>query len=298
MSLTFGSLRSTAAKQASKESLCNSERMQTSNLEQRGNKLQVICSLGNEIFEESCSFSISGCATFQVRAINVENNNTLIFVRFFKNCQEDGLTYSITLSSDILSIVKKTLVSDDGTWHLIKEGNLLPDLDISIVMDTVHVSSFEALYNDTELTDFELRGEDGSVKVHKAVLAASSNVLRRMLSGSWRETTEGRVDVPGTSVQTLQQFKDYIYLRTLPDTGLEQILLLASYYMIPSLEQKCVNKLMSSLKAQNACDQLEFAVKHKLTRLVLAIFDCVQSGQVDVTEMRQHFLNYQDNICE
>ncbi|CAG5015131.1 unnamed protein product [Parnassius apollo] len=168
-------------------------------------------------------------------------------------------------------------------------------------MDTVEqhvVTSFETLYDDTELTDFELRAEDGSVKVHKEVLAASSPVLRRMLSGSWRETTEGHVDVPGTSVQTLQHFIDYIYTDTLPHTGLEQILLLGSYYMIPDLEQRCVNTLIKSLSAQNACDLLEFAVKHKVTGLVLAILDCVQSRRVQVTDMRQHFLNYQNNNCE
>ncbi|CAK1584230.1 unnamed protein product [Parnassius mnemosyne] len=266
--------------------------MQIRDLVQRGNTLQFNCNVGNRIYEVSPEFSISGF-TFHIMAINVKDvtNNVLILVRFFKNCLEDDLTYSITISSNKLSIAAKRFLSDYN-YHLIKEDNQERVFDISVVMDTVHVSSFKALHDDTELTDFELRGEDGSVKVHKAVLAASSDVLRRMLSGYWRETTEGHLDVPGTSTQTLQHLKDYIYLRKLPYTGLEQILLLASYYMIPGLEQKCVNELMNRLTAQDTFDLLEFAVKHKITRLVLAILDCVQSRWVKVTDIRKHFLNY------
>ncbi|CAK1584251.1 unnamed protein product [Parnassius mnemosyne] len=246
---------------------------------------------------------ISGCTTFQVKVLEVkmQSSHTAmchILVRFFKNCPKDNNTYSITLSSSKLSIAEKSFLSDDGTWHLIKEIDQVLAFDISVVMDTVHISSFEALYDDTELADFELRGEDGSVKVHKAVLAASSHVLKRMLSGSWRETKEGHVDVPGTSAQPLQHFKDYIYLRKLPNTGLEQVLLLASYYMIPQLEQKCVNKLVNSLTAQKTCDLLELAMKHKVNRLILAILEWVQNRGVEVKDMRSFFSSCTDNNCE
>ncbi|CAK1584229.1 unnamed protein product [Parnassius mnemosyne] len=273
--------------------------MRTRNLVQRDNTLEVTCSVKGEINETSPEFSISGCATFQLKAVSSNNcgcgnsylYENMILVRFFKNCQKDDLSYSITLSSKKLCIVEKSFLSDDGTWHLIKENYAESAFDISVVMNTVHVSTFEVLHDDTNLTDFELRGEDGSVKIHKAILAACSPTFRTMFCGSWRETTEGHVNVAGTSALTLRHLKDYIYLGTLPDTGLEQILLLALYYMIPDLEQKCVNKLVDSLTAQNAYDLLEFAVKHKVTRLVLAILDCVRGGKVEVNDMRQYLLN-------
>lgn len=270
---------------------------------QRGNTLEAKFAVTNYntpyITKTSNDHVINGAASFAVRVIAAQMHNghtniynNLIFVRFAKLHPEDDLAYTIRLSSTEFGITNKTFISDEGTWHLIHELKKQQfTFDVTVQMDIVPISSsFSSLHNDTDLTDFELRGEDGSVQMHRAVLAAASPVLRRMLGGTWRETTEGHVDVPGTSKLTLQHLKDYVYLHTLPDTGLEQLLLLAAYYMMPDLEQKCVDKLVNSLNANNACDLLEFAAKHKLTRLLLAILECVQNGAVKVSEMRDHHL--------
>lgn len=277
--------------------------MEAKNIVQRGNILQVRLGVTNYntpfATKTSPEYIISGSAIFQVKVIAAQVNNghtnvynNLLFIRFFKLHQDDDLTYAIKFSSSELGITNKSFISDDGTWHLIHDNRKQQyTFDVMVQMDIVpSASSFASLHEDMELTDFELRGEDGSVHMHRAVLAASSPVLRRMLGGTWRETTEGHVEVPGTSKITLQHLKDYVYLHTLPDAGLEQLLLLASYYMMPDLEQKAVDKLVNSLTAENACDLLEFAAKHKVTRLLLAILECVQSGVVKVGEMRDHFL--------
>ncbi|XP_068620442.1 kelch-like protein 3 [Battus philenor] len=277
-------------------------RMESRNLVQRGNTLQVNLTVTsyNTPFATKISpeYVISGATIFQVMTVVAQVNNghtamynNMIFIRFLKVRPDDELSYTISLSSKELKISEKRFVCDDGTWHLVHENRKQQySFDVSVVMDAVQVSSFASLHADTELTDFELRGEDGAVRVHRVALAAASPVLRRMLSGSWRETSTGHVDVPGTSARSLQHLKDYIYLQVLPDDGVEQILLLASYYMMPCLEQVCVDKLVGGLTAQNACDLLEFAAKHKLTKLLLAILDCVQGGAVAVSEMREHFL--------
>jgi hypothetical protein len=276
--------------------------MEVKNLSQKGNSLQAKFGVTNYnnpfITKLSPEYIISGAAAFQVKVIAAQVNNghtniynNLIFIRFQKYREADDLTYAIKFISTELEI-NKNFVSDDGTWHLISDNKKQQyTFDVSINMDIVpSASSFATLHEDMELTDFELRGEDGSVHMHRAVLAASSPVLRRMLGGTWREAAEGHVDVPGTSKATLQHLKDYVYLHTLPNIGLEHLLLLASYYMMPDLEQKCVDKLVSNLTAENACDLLEFAAKHKVTRLLLAILECVQSGAVKVDDMREYFL--------
>lgn len=278
--------------------------MEVKDLVQCGNLLQLKLGITNYntpfATRTSQEYVISGSAVLQVKAIAAQVNNghtnvynNLIFIKFMKYRPADDLTYTIKFSSAELGITNKTFVSDDGTWHLIHENKRQQySFDIKVTMDVVpRAGSFSSLHEDTELTDFELRGEDGSVHIHRAVLAASSPVLRRMLGGTWRETTEGHVEVPGTSRTTLQHLKDYVYLYKLPDsTGLEQLLLLGSYYMMPDLEQKCVDKLVSSLTAENACELLEFAAKHKVTRLLLAILECIQGGTVKVQEMRDYFL--------
>ncbi|CAH0401161.1 unnamed protein product [Chilo suppressalis] len=277
--------------------------MEVKDVIQRGNTLQAKFGVTNYntpfATKTSPDYVISGTAVFQVKVIAAQVNNghtnvynNLIFVRFVKLRQDDDLTYTIKFSSNELGIVNKSFISDDGTWHLVHDNKRQQySFDVTVHMDIVpSASSFAMLHEDTELTDFELRGEDGSIRMHRAVLAAASPVLRRMLGGTWREAAEGHVDVPGTSRATLQNLKDYIYLHILPNVGLEQLLLLASYYMMLDLEQKCVDKLVSMLTAENACDLLEFAAKHKVTRLLLAILECVQSGAVQVNEMRDHFL--------
>ncbi|XP_013137269.1 PREDICTED: uncharacterized protein LOC106102366 isoform X2 [Papilio polytes] len=265
-------------------------------LVQRGNTLQatlIVTNCNKEFQTKSSSvMTINGAAKFQVVLIVSCNQHiyyNLIFIRFYKVRKDDDLMYTITLSSSYLQIENKIFHADDGTWHLIKEIKARQySFDINVVMNIVACSTFAALYDDEDLMDFELRGEDGAVRVHRAVLAACSPVLRRMLSGGWRETTEGHVDVPGTSMKTLQDFKSYIYKHILPDAGLEPILLLASYYMMPGLEQMCVNRLVGSLVAENACELLHFAAKHRLTRLLLAVLDYVQRGVISVDDIRKH----------
>lgn len=287
--------------------------MDSKNLLQHGNTLQVtldvtFCKTPIETVV-SPEYIINGSAIFQVKAFcvfhrdrsygigyNNTNNSTtynnMLFVRFVKLREGDDLTYTLKFNSKALGITNKSFFTNDDTWHLIYESKD-PEysFDVTVKIDIVpSIGPFVSLYEDTELSDFELKGEDGSVHTHRAVLAASSPVLSRMLSGTWRESKEGRVDVPGTSKMTLQHLKDYIYLHTLPETGLEQLLLTASYYMMPVLEQKCVDKLVNTMTVKTAFELLEFATKHKVERLVLAILECVQSGAVKVNDMRDHCL--------
>ncbi|KAL0870063.1 hypothetical protein ABMA27_006225 [Loxostege sticticalis] len=230
-------------------------------------------------------YIISSSAIFQVK-----QQDGRWYFRFVKLHDDDPLTYAINITIEIFDINKK-FITNDGTWQEMVSRYIYP-FTVKVILDIFPGEcSFAPLHEDAELTDFELRGEDGSVHMHRAVLAASSPVLRRMLSGPWRESSEGVVDVPGTSRTTLQNLKDYVYLRTLPETGLEQLLLIASYYMMPELEQKCVFKILNSFTADNVYNLFEFITKHKVTRLLLLVLECIQTGTVDVKEMRNHLLH-------
>ncbi|CAK1550698.1 unnamed protein product [Leptosia nina] len=245
--------------------------------------------------KDSKEFIICGLCVFQIRSYSIisswftnSSRKCLFLIKF--SAQQIG-DFNLKLSSNVLGIENKCLLSQDGTWQLIgqiAEKNICEvEIDVTVTVDIVaHAGSFAVLYNDNDLTDFMLKGEDGSVQMHRAVLAATSPVLRRMLRGTWKETSEGHVDVSGTSKETLQHLKNYLYLHTVPEVGLEQLLLLAAYYMVSDLERKCVDKLMIKLKAENTVDLLQFAVKHNITSLVLSILDCVGCGAVSAREIR------------
>ncbi|KAF9803555.1 hypothetical protein SFRURICE_008710 [Spodoptera frugiperda] len=242
---------------------------------------------------------IGGVVSFQIKVVTAITSdehsrmtvyNNLVFVKFVKRRQNDELNYVMKLTSPELDVEDQRFTSDDGTWHLINESRRQQlAFDITVLLEVVpRVNSFACLYDDEELTDFEMRGMDGSVHVHRAVLAAASPVLRRMLGGVWRETAEGCADMTSTTRATLQHLKNYLYLRTLPDTGVEELLLLSACYMMPELEKRCVDKLVSNLTPQNTVEMIEFAAKNKMTQLMLAVLDCVQSSIVRVADMRDY----------
>ncbi|KAJ8717687.1 hypothetical protein PYW07_005617 [Mythimna separata] len=241
---------------------------------------------------------INDAVAFQVRLVVVQikshyttTYNNLLFVKFTKSRLDDDLNYTILFNCADFNVTQ-TFTTDNGTWHLVHQNKTdkhILSFNVSVEMHLKeNASPYAALHDDTELTDFELRGKDGSVRVHRTVLAAASPVLRRMMSGAWREASEGHVDVSGTSRATLEHLKNYIYLHELPQTGLEQLLLLSCYYMMPELERRCVDMLVRDLDSRNACDLIQFAAKNNVTRLLLAVLECVQSGAISVSEIRDH----------
>lgn len=277
------------------------QRIETSDIVQKGNTLTGKVSVTNYNIPFATKTSrehvIGGAVSFQVKVVTAMLSNghmivynNLIFVQFLKRRQNDELNYTIKFTAPELHIQNKRFTSDDGTWHLIHENKRQQyTFEVSILLEVMScINSFAVLHTDEELTDFELRGVDGSVHMHRAVMAASSPVLRRMLGGMWRETAEGCVDMPGTTRATLQDLKDYVYLGTLPESGLEELLLLSSYYMMPELEKRCVDKIVQNVTVESAFEVIEFAAKNKMTQLLLAVLDCVQSGTICVTAMRDH----------
>ncbi|KAJ8717073.1 hypothetical protein PYW08_005472 [Mythimna loreyi] len=155
--------------------------MEITELVQRGPLLNAKLSARNinESFASKTSpeYVIGGVGVFQMRVMTIKVSsyyNTydkFLFFKFTKRCHSDELNFT------------KTFTNDDDTWHLIHEnGKVMFNVTFNVSVE-MHlkdrVNSFAVLYEDTELTDFEMRGEDRSVRMHRAVMAAASPVLRR-----------------------------------------------------------------------------------------------------------------------
>lgn len=130
---------------------------------------------------------------------------------------------------------------------------------------------YSKLYNDKETTDFHLCTEEGSVPVHKACLAAHSDVFSTMFNGAWKETANNRIEVAGVTLETLQQLKDYLYLGVLPEGTLLPLLLLANYYFIENLEAECITKLVQTVTPENFYSLLDFAFENRISELTFGI---------------------------
>ncbi|XP_063540234.1 uncharacterized protein LOC134749270 isoform X2 [Cydia strobilella] len=144
-------------------------------------------------------------------------------------------------------------------------------LNITISAHKVQDCLLVKLYNDVEFTDFNLGSNNGSVAVHRAHLAAHSDVFKAMLSREWKETTEGKVQIKGVTLQTLQHLKQYMYLGTLPEKGLQPLLLIASYYLIEDLKAECISTLAQTAEHGDWYSLFEFATENNIPELLCAI---------------------------
>ncbi|KAI5640149.1 BTB/POZ domain-containing protein [Phthorimaea operculella] len=215
--------------------------------------------------------------------------------------ESDNLMYSIKFTNEALNKNETYPCSGSNTWQVyeIYAGNLKSE----VVMDlTLDISSntcglFSSLRDDSNLTDFELNGDDGSVKVHKTILAGLSPFVKTMLdnSGQWAEVTSNSLKVPNATQETLEHLKDYIYLQKMPDSGIEQLAALASYFLMSDLEQRCAAKLLFTLCPENAAQFLDFAVKYKIRMLVLAIMEAVHKEVIKVNDIDMLFVKEKKN---
>ncbi|XP_026319271.1 uncharacterized protein LOC113229806 [Hyposmocoma kahamanoa] len=169
--------------------------------------------------------------------------------------------------------------------NIISLRNVNAVLLVALDENCIKRNPFASLRSDTSLTDFELRCEQGSVPVHRVVLAISSPVLKTFLEGenNWLENSWYRF--AKTDLSTLQHLKDYIYMGVLPDDGLENLLLLASCYMMDDLKNECISKILANVTPENALEICEFSIVNKMTKLFLGFLKIVQDGTVKVEEI-------------
>ncbi|CAB3257313.1 unnamed protein product [Arctia plantaginis] len=234
----------------------------------------------------SPKFTINGVITFEFKVERRDTDRFSLFVRFKKKRVNDKLDYGIKYTHWTEREMK---FNNPDIWHFVcSNGSCTGTGTISVEVNLETLSSpCASLYEDTELTDFKLLGDDGYVLLHKAIAAAYSPFFKNMFLGQWKETTEGVIEVSGISKATLEHFKEYMYLGTFPDTCLTQLLLLAKFYMMEDLESRCLFKLRSQVTKDNVFDLLEFAVTNKQTRLLYEILDVAQQGDLKVDELEE-----------
>ncbi|XP_061725489.1 uncharacterized protein LOC133531346 [Cydia pomonella] len=146
------------------------------------------------------------------------------------------------------------------------------ELNITVHATMPAVSSIcNEIYEETEFTDFELQADDGSMPMHKSVLFVHSEMFRGMLRGQWKETEADSMRMPGVTVQTLQHLKQYMYLGTVPDEGLEPLLVVAKYCLMDKLAAACIEKLVSTVKVETFDALIQLACQKGIPELVRAL---------------------------
>ncbi|XP_026319299.1 uncharacterized protein LOC113229832 [Hyposmocoma kahamanoa] len=115
-------------------------------------------------------------------------------------------------------IIKSNLVNHEDFYHfpnicsVISVINGSSILSVALEKNCMKRNPFASLHNDTLPTDFELRCENGSIPVHKVVLAIASPMLIGYLENEndWLENRWYKFSE--TDLSTLQHLKDYTYI--------------------------------------------------------------------------------------
>lgn len=280
------------------------------NVVQKGNSLTVKLSFtdSNNSHYNSNSYATQATLTspeylincrvvFQAKVIR-HYQSLLYFVKFTKKHTSDKLAYLMKYSDKIDDITSKdkceiNFTLESGCWQLIDEFKVQRCTWYVSVVLTVPApgNPCVSLYDDTELTDLELRGADGSVHLHKSIAAAYSPVIKTGLTGEWAKPEKRAIDAPPeTSKATLLDLKQYMYIGVIPksSSALKQLLILASFYMMPDLEQRCVQDLLAQVTSEQSHDLFEFAMKHQMSNLLFGMMYHVQNGALDVDQMLKY----------
>ena len=118
--------------------------------------------------------------------------------------------------------------------------------------------------------DAEIKCGEHTVKIHKNILCARSEVFRAMLESDMLEGLSGVIEIHDTDITYLQDFIRYLYTGTLPELTFDkakELYELGEKYLVKSLVSRCSEYLQDNLSDENACQCLALAEVHSDDKL-------------------------------
>jgi N-acetylneuraminic acid mutarotase len=114
-------------------------------------------------------------------------------------------------------------------------------------------SKFSELRNQANLVDFTIHVGDKKLRVHKVILAASSDYFKAMFSHNLKELNEGEVFLKEIDADAVESIVDYIYTTEidLNEDNIEKILSAASILQVEAIIDKCVQFIQEHIDASN-----------------------------------------------
>ena len=141
------------------------------------------------------------------------------------------------------------------------------------------------MFNNSDMSDigFTCEGSDKTFYAHKYVLATSSAVFHAMFYGGLA-VKDSIVHLSDTNEESLEQFLRFLYTEecTLTADNVVAIMYLAQKYIIPSLNEKCVNFLLENLNPENVLDVLKQATRFDEKELEKRCWNVIESNAGEV----------------
>jgi len=157
------------------------------------------------------------------------------------------------------------------------------------------MKQLKSLYDDDSLCDITVRVEEKDFKAHRLVLAASSDVLRALLVGGWRESKEEVITLDGVDARSFELILTFLYSGELVAKGVGELLDLlvaCEHLAVATIRDLCVQRLQQRLDLPNAlqmrviaqqigCMELEAAA----SEVVWGQFSQVVAGSLGFLEL-------------
>jgi hypothetical protein len=136
------------------------------------------------------------------------------------------------------------------------------------------------MFNNSDMSDisFTCEGSDKTFYAHKYVLGTGSAVFHAMFYGGLA-VKDSIVHLSDAGEESLEQFLRFLYTEecTLTADNVVAIIYLAKKYIIPSLNEKCVNFLLENLNSENVLDVLMQAIRFDEKELEKRCWKIIQS---------------------
>jgi len=105
---------------------------------------------------------------------------------------------------------------------------------------------------------------DGSIRAHKAVLAARSEYFEKMLSTKMKEGLSGKIEVKDMEMSVCQTILEYIYSGNVDQDKMNvEVLAEAEKMGLINLKKECSSKLINDLSNSNCVKMIEAGDLHK-----------------------------------
>lgn len=128
------------------------------------------------------------------------------------------------------------------------------------------IQSFSRTFDDNTFKDVKFVVGEESLLAHKFVLAARSDVFYAMFVHDTKERKEGVIEMQDVGMAALKSFVKYLYTDQVYniEEEVEELLMLADKYNVPSLQDKCQEymSLNNSINESNAVSYLIKAHKY------------------------------------
>lgn len=209
----------------------------------------------------------------------------------------NGTTLHSTNFQDIEqpTVVKKVLVgqnfllqnvTENGSFFLnvkveikIHGEKMLRQINTSRMADHYVLNQFRNVFNDPTFSDFTFVVQNKEFKVHKAILAASSEVMRKIFTTNLMESNKGQCKVVDIEPEIFENLLRFVYTGQLPENLDDVSLALfkaAHYYGISDLVEICKQCAHYKLNAENAEEMYELANIYDLNDVKLDAWNIIQ----------------------